>query len=328
MIGFYILLLVIFFGFTAIVWIMLSEKKKESPKTEKKPSSEPQISPKDLLGRLGLETPPISGSNAVDKKSPLPDLFKKDLPRPALTALPAQGTASLKIAPPPLNKGPETAQKESELSLKYDDLLGEHKELQAKYAKLESMLHEKNTSLEKTERTLTNELKTQKEFNKVKDILEKELKETKDKYRILQAELAESQTASAGHLRRISQHEEKIKKLEIGVLTSESAITDAQSETLAARKKIAELEGKLRESENHILEKNRKIEDLVNKLNPAKATDTTAPLAPTQATPSQTAENNITPHIDIQPAQPPLLTPPKKEETAPLPKEQSPESSP
>ncbi len=245
---FYILVLIMLAGGSAIAWILIAEKKKESPQPEQPKATKTQISPKELLGRLGLENP-----KSLDNKIPLPELFKK--PSPTNTQPLPQSAA---IA--------ASTQAQSELSLKYDELLAEHNELKAKYAKIEALFAEKSLNLEKSEKTLSNELKNQKEFNKLKDILEKELKDSKDKISSLQADVRTAQTETQTQLKRVSQLEEKVKILERDVLTSEAAINDAQALTQASRKHCAELEEKLKATENQIVEKNLKIEDLVNRL--------------------------------------------------------------
>ena len=232
---FYILVLIMLSGAVAIAWILIAEKKKESPAPLTPKPTAPQVSPKEVLGRLGLE----------DNKT----LEKKTAP------IAQQPTAIT-----------EAAQAQSELSLKYDELLTNHTELKAKYAKVETLFAEKSVNLEKSEKALNNELKNQKEFNKLKDILEKEIKDSKDKISTLQSDLRNAQTESQTQLKRVSQLEEKVKKLEKDVLTSETAIHDAQALTQAARKHSSELEEKLKATENQILEKNLKIEDLVNRL--------------------------------------------------------------
>lgn len=235
MFGFLALIFFVLAGFAGIILFMLLEKKKETPpQPEVAKSEEPQVSPKEVLGRLGLETPQ-------------PEILPVAKPSAPQTA--TQPTAL-----------------ESELSLKYDELFSQHRELQDKYTKLEVLLSEKNVALEKAEKSLNIELKNQKEFNKIKDILEKEIKDTKDKGKGLQADAAHAQTEAKTYQSRITQLEEKIKKLEISLLSSEGAINDAQSDTQLARKKVAELEGNIRELDNQILEKNQKIGVLVEKL--------------------------------------------------------------
>lgn len=65
-------------------------------------------------------------------------------------------------------------EKEVHLSFELD-------ELKQKYERLDRILNEKNTELEQTKQFLDSELTAKKEFNKFKDILEKEIKDNKDK---------------------------------------------------------------------------------------------------------------------------------------------------
>ncbi len=250
---FYMLILILVIGAGAIAWIMLAEKKKESPEPEKTKTTEPLLSPKDLLERLGLENPKPASDKII-----LTELFKKPV-SPAENKA-TQLTTTAKTNPPP------TETTESELSLKYDELLTEKTQLKAEHTKLEALFIEKSMLLEKSEKTLSNELKNQKDFNKVKDILEKEIRDYKDKVTALQSEVITTQTETQTQSKRVIQLEEKIKKFEIEVLTSEAAINDAQASTQLARKHSSELEEKIRALENQILDKNQKIEDLVSRL--------------------------------------------------------------
>ncbi|MCB9757432.1 MAG: hypothetical protein H6753_03295 [Candidatus Omnitrophica bacterium] len=249
---FYMLILILVIGTGAIAWIMLAEKKKESPPPPKTKETAPQLSPKDLLERLGLENPKPESDKII-----LPELFKKPVS-------PAENQANQLATTAKTNPLPTIT--ESELSLKYDELLSEKTQLKAEYTKLEALFIEKSMLLEKSEKTLNNELKNQKEFNKVKDILEKEIRDYKDKVTALQGEITIAQTETQTQSKRVIQLEEKIKKFEIEVLTSEAAINDAQASTQLARKHSSELEEKIRALENQILDKNQKIEDLVSRL--------------------------------------------------------------
>ena len=266
---FYILILLIMLGVGAIAWILIQEKKKENPNQPQK-SAKPELEPKDLLGRLGLESPKTPTSIT------LPEIFKKV----TLTKNPeGQSTPNSMVTSPkqPIVPPPASTQIESEISLKYDELLASNMELKAQYAKLEALFAEKSLNLEKSEKNLNNELKNQKEFNKVKDILEKELKESKDRLRQFQGDLSTAETDTQTQLKRVSQLEEKVKNLEGDILVAEGAINDAQASTQLARKRVAELEEKLRVNELQILEKNQKIEDLVLRLKDAPRTGTMLP---------------------------------------------------
>lgn len=268
---FYLLLCLMILGFGAIAFVIIMEKKKETPGAEdnKTPAPAQKLSPHDLLDRLGLEN---KNNPNPAKNIPLPEFLKK------AALIPAKDAPSTPHFIPVVAPTPVDTKAESELSLKYDELLTEHKELQEKFTKMEALFAEKSSTLEKSEKTLSNELKNQKEFNKIKDLLEKEIKESKEKAKMLQADVTNAQTEAQTYLKRIGQLEEKVKKLEIEILTSEAAINDGQAGIQLARKHATELEEKLRANENVILEKNQKIEDLVNRLNLHPATNDIAPV--------------------------------------------------
>ena len=62
---------------------------------------------------------------------------------------------------------------------------------------------------------LKNELNNRKEFNKIKDILEKDLREAKDRARNVQLELNAAKTEAEESKKRIDQLEDKVTKMEI-----------------------------------------------------------------------------------------------------------------
>jgi len=106
------------------------------------------------------------------------------------------------------------------------ELSAELIELKEKYDKLESMFDEKSTEYEKAKESLDNELGNRKEFNKVKDVLEKELKESKDRTRSAQGELKNTQTENENQKKRTEQLEEKTGQLEKDLLKKEDKIDD------------------------------------------------------------------------------------------------------
>lgn len=281
---FYILILIMLAGFTAIGWILISEKKKESPAPEPNKPPESKVTPKEMLNRLGLEP--------AESKNPLASI----LPKPA-TKTPE--SVNVQQTPGAPRSAVTATSTESELSLKIDELAAQNKDLKDQYAKLETLFAEKSMSLEKSDKALNTELKNQKEYHKVKDLLEKELKDAKDKIKSLQADVSTAQTETQTHVKRVSQLEEKVKKLEMEVLASEAAINDANAGTQMARKRVAELEEKLRGQDNQILEKNQKIEDLVIRLKDLPA-----------GGPMPTAIPEPEPPAAVQPPVPPPQLPP------------------
>ncbi len=99
-------------------------------------------------------------------------------------------------------------------------------ELKEKYERLDRLFKEKASDLEKAQRTLETEIRTKKEFNKVKDLLEKELKDTKDKGRNVQVELISARTEAESSKKRIGQLETKVTKLEKEILDKEKEIAE------------------------------------------------------------------------------------------------------
>ena len=107
-----------------------------------------------------------------------------------------------------------------------------------KLDKLEALLNEKNQTLEKAERELASELKNRKEFNKVKDALEKELKDSRVRARDLQIELTSTQTESAGFKNRVNQLELKVTNLQKTVTELEHSIHDKDEKIQDLTKKL------------------------------------------------------------------------------------------
>jgi len=97
-------------------------------------------------------------------------------------------------------------------------------ELKEKYTRVEKMMQEKRDALEKAEKSLSVEKTTQKEFNKVKDLLEKEIRDTKNHAREVQVTLTATKTESESFKKRIAQLEEKATKLEKEIGEKESEI--------------------------------------------------------------------------------------------------------
>jgi hypothetical protein len=134
------------------------------------------------------------------------------------------GTAALKTQPQPIqpmSSLSDTEVKKIEAEIDFMTQLNEWKE---KAERLEKILKDKNTEFETVQESLNNELKHRKEFNKIKDLLEKELKDAKDNARDYQAQMNLSRTEAEGAHKRINQLEEKATKLEKDILKKEDEI--------------------------------------------------------------------------------------------------------
>ncbi len=308
---FYIGLGIMAIGLGLVSWLLLSEKKEPEklaePKKEDKKEKTIQETPENLLVRLGLEKKSAKESKQIGSP-PLISLFKKFTSlkkrgpeeRPVLpkfdTSLnsPSQtGTASLRLNEP--------TQKSNQPVLNQANVAPLPKEFDAqqKYEKLEILLKEKTEALESAEKTLSHELKAQKEFNKVRDILEKEIKDKKDQIRKLEVELTEVHTEVNSHLKRIDQLEEKVKKLEKEIRDKEIDIKNAQEDIQKEKNRYAQLEGKNTELEKTIQEKDKKIGDLVNHLKAVAS----SPAAETTTAPERTTTTTLPQQLPAQPTE-------------------------
>lgn len=155
---------------------------------------------------------------------------------------------------------------ESDLLMESEDLKVQNKEIQKKHDKLDTLLSEKTAALEKSEKTLSHELKNSKEFNKVKDVLEKELKDTKDKNKNMQNEMSTVQAEVQTQLNRVNILEKKVTDLDKESLAKEDAIKEAKSKTEKEKQHSAELKEKIAQHDEIVQTKDKKIADLVNQI--------------------------------------------------------------
>ncbi|OGX33522.1 MAG: hypothetical protein A2787_03875 [Omnitrophica WOR_2 bacterium RIFCSPHIGHO2_01_FULL_48_9] len=258
---FYIGFAVVILGLGAVGWLLYNENKNPSGSASPGPSPKNKETTAQLLNRVGLveekqkEKPPQDGAKNFFTKilSQLPFLKKEEEvaepmePRPSLfrsTSAPLQqpppvtGTASIRTAP----QTPTETEIPPVKDANADFEAWQASQLKEKTDKLETLLNEKNQALEKIEKELSGEIKNHKEFNKVKDALEKELKDSKVRARDLQIELTSAETETAGFKNRVNQLELKVTKLEKTINELEHAAQDKDS-------KIQELTQKLQTTE-------------------------------------------------------------------------------
>src|SRR3989338_1219764 len=156
------------------------------------------------------EQPENNAHNKANKPGPLPT-----------------GTVSITTALAKNRDGAASLSNQEEKSIdKEIELSAEISDLKEKCSHLESMLKEKTADLETAQTSLENELKNHKDFNKVKDILEKDLKEAKDKSRSIQVEVSNAQSEGERYKKRITLLEEKVTRLEKGLLEKEDKIDE------------------------------------------------------------------------------------------------------
>lgn len=111
-------------------------------------------------------------------------------------------------------------------------------EIKKKYENLDRLFKEKSELLAKAEESLNNELGTQKDFNKVKDVLEKEIKGLKDQLKESKTVLSNTEKERENLQKRINQLEEKATKLEKEALKNQDEI-ELLNKKLAAASQAA-----------------------------------------------------------------------------------------
>lgn len=193
-------LIFIMAGLGVVMWLLFQEKNK-SEKKKGLPNLLDRLGPKDDTGPKISSEPPLSKA----LKMPVPEEQLKTLDEPKEDS----------------EKEESPRAKGEVVSTSLPDL-----ELIAKSEKLELLLQEKTEELEKKEKALEVELKAKKDFHKVKDILEKEIKELKDKAHQSHLEISARQTEIENYKKRIAQLEEKIKAKEQEVKQKEDQINE------------------------------------------------------------------------------------------------------
>ncbi len=200
---------------------------------------------KPLLRDLGAPMPAVNPpeTSGVKKPSLLAGLFAKfrKEKKETMATVPLPGAADFvekssvvyrdqpqaePAAPPVVLSADEEKKIEQEI-----DFAAQINEWQGKYERLDQLFNEKSAALEKSEESLRNELSNRKEFNKLKDMLEKELREAKDKARSIQVELNAARTEAEGNRKRIAQLEDK-------VATTEKVICGKDNEIAALNKRL------------------------------------------------------------------------------------------
>lgn len=176
----------------------------------KKTSSEPQPQ----------EASPLSILNNIIERKP-----GEDMNSSVQLDKPPTGTASIQtVAEEDVISDEDAKRIDKEIQLTTD--LNEWKE---KYARIDTLFTEKSSALEKAKESLENELNHRKEFNKIKDLLEKELKESKERTRNAQQELNAARSEGEAHKKRVLLLEEKIARLEKTLLEEKDKLEELRT---------------------------------------------------------------------------------------------------
>jgi len=271
--------LIILGGFAVIGWLLWQEKQGETPTEPQDQATavlppEMQVKPQELLARVGLAEETAQGAQKTfGLFSGIGLLRKRKKENIVATDESADlktGTASLRLDRVSDTAASGQSEKlfasDTEASLQQDALEMKYRELQERYEKIDALFQEKSESLEKSERNLANEIKNRKEFNKVKDILEKEIRDLKDAHRSAQNSVTSVQTEAQSYQNRIKQLEEKVTNLEKNLLAKEQELESAAAGEKIYQLRINDLQEKLKKTEESIFEKNKKIEDLIHRM--------------------------------------------------------------
>lgn len=251
MTGFIAFAVVVLIGVGFVFKLMMSEGKEEAValnlddiktdepalkpppvEKEKKISKSEHPSRKSIVGSLfqklkaikknrddvqAMDTAAFSIKEALEKSKesgPIED--------PAVS-MPNVGTMAIKTSPFKLE--PKALTKEEEIKIEKEiEVSTQLDELKDKHERLDKLFKEKSDEFIKVQAALDIELRNRKEFNKVKDILEKEISETKDKLRKAQVETSAAKTEADSYKKRINILEEKTTRLEKDILSKEHEI--------------------------------------------------------------------------------------------------------
>lgn len=189
---------------------------------QKGPDRSPGGFPKPETGTAAIKTPGSSYEDA-DFEQGLP--LNSDIARLNDREEDPLPDSPQPPEPPVFKPSPLTPEEEKIIDKDLEASL-ESTELQQKYERVEKILKERTEELEQAKTDLDNEVKNRKEFNKVKDLLEKEISETKEKTRKAQVELASAQSEKDSYKMRISQLEDKVSKLQKAILEKEKEIEE------------------------------------------------------------------------------------------------------
>jgi hypothetical protein len=188
-----------------------------------------------IANRSSLEKKQSSESQEKSPLLILSDIIEEkrkeeDIDNPARVDGPPIGTASIKTVS--MEKTPISDENVNHIN-KEIQLTTDLKGLKEKYIRLDTLCIEKNSELERVNKALENELNHRKEFNKVKDLLEKELKESKERTRGAQQELNAARSEGGAHKKRVLLLEEKVTHLEKTLLEEKDTIEKLRAQSTA-----------------------------------------------------------------------------------------------
>lgn len=121
----------------------------------------------------------------------------------------------------PIAKPSESMERELEASSQLEAL-------KAKYKKLDEMFQEKSEELQKADNTLMNEMKNRQDFDKLKELLEGELRDVKGRARELQQSLRDARMETEFQKNQAVELKEQISQLEVNLDKKDDALDKIQ----------------------------------------------------------------------------------------------------
>lgn len=224
-----------------------------------------QPSPQDLLKRVGLKPKPKSSK--MTKKSGLLSAFVKpkkevDQPAPVNEDVDTMSAQAIVVNEPVQLSEAEEIELDKEINLSL-----EIREIKEKFEVAQKQIKEKNQELHVLEDQLKREKSKRRDFNKVKDILEKQLSDANNKAQQSLNEVTAAKVESANFAKRILQVNESLSKKEkLLVEKIEEAevltrLNQQKEQTLVGLEaNVKKLEGELSASKAQFIEVRKKLE--------------------------------------------------------------------
>src|SRR3989339_110988 len=221
---FIIIINIIGVGVAAFIVVSSEKKEKELALGSKEPEA---VTPLSVLQNVGLSLKGSDQKILPEEMIPLPP--QEDVPQKSIISV-----------------------EEEEILDREIEVAAELSTLKEKHERLERLFNEKQLELEAVDNNLKSEVKNRKEFNRVKDILEKELRDVRDRSHELSNKTKEAEARSENLTRRIEQLEKKLTATEKELLVKEDEVKKLLNDIIQQQKIIDEANEKIKHKDEKI----------------------------------------------------------------------------
>ena len=211
-------------GVAAFIVVRSEKKEKELAAKSKGPEA---VTPLSVLQNVGLSLNESGQKILSEEMIPLPP--QEDVPQKSIISV-----------------------EEEEILDREIEVAAELSTLKEKHERLERLFNEKQLELEAVDNNLKSEVKNRKEFNRVKDILEKELRDVRDRSHELSNKTKEAEARSENLTRRIEQLEKKLTATEKELLVKEDEVKKLLNDIIQQQKIIDEANEKIKHKDEKI----------------------------------------------------------------------------